>query len=298
MKTTVIVRTGNSAATLRAALDGLKRQEGVSFDLLVVDSGSTDDTLAIAAEHGARIIRIAPSDYFPGKVLNMAVAATDADLLVFHNSCAATVDGLALARLLAPFERPEVVATFARQLPWPDAEPWVERDYRATFPPAGPAPAWLPCSLVLAAMRRSAWEEHSFYTAAWGSEDVEWGTWARRNGRTVLYVPEARVLHSHNYRVRELYARRFIEGEADAFIQGGRHGLPTVARRIVAAIVRDAIHYLRRRKPLAFLGVPALRVAFHWGYYRGFQWGLHRLRSGNDDSGRGQELVLRNRPSR
>ena len=298
MNIAVIMRTRNSEKTLPQALRALYSQTRQDFTLHVVDSGSTDRTLEIVANYPAVVRHIESSSYYPGKVLNTAIQGTDADLLVFHNSCAVALVPQALDRLLAPFENARVCATFARQVPSRDAETWVRRDYQVSFPAHGPAPSWLPYSLPLAAMRRSAWEEHPFYTDAWGSEDVEWGYWAQRNGRQVAYVADAVVMHSHNYNPRELYARRFIEGEADAFIHGGSDTLAGFLKRTTGAIARDVVAYLRAGDILGIPRIPLLRLAFHWGYYRGRCWGALRARTRNTDTGRGQSLALQNRPQK
>src|SRR5207244_10368732 len=52
---TVLIRTFNSGKTLDQVMAALPLAEGDEF--LVVDSGSTDETLAIASRHGARVIQ-------------------------------------------------------------------------------------------------------------------------------------------------------------------------------------------------------------------------------------------------
>ena len=42
--------------------------------MLVLDSGSTDDTLAIARAHGARIYEMAPEDFDYSRSLNVGIA--------------------------------------------------------------------------------------------------------------------------------------------------------------------------------------------------------------------------------
>lgn len=292
MSVSIIMRSKNSAWVIDQALAALYSQTFRDFELLLVDSGSTDATLAVAERYPCRLVRIPPEGYFPGAVLNQAIRQASGDILVFQNSDVVPLSPQTLARLLAAFDDPTVDAAFGRQLPRPEAHGWVRRDYALSFPERAPAPTWMPYSLPLAAMRRSAWEAHPFYTDAWGSEDVEWGVWARRSGRVVRYVPDAVVMHSHNYSLRELYGRRFIEGEADAFIYGGDESMPKLARRTLGSTLKDAAYLLKSRDLFGLLAAPLRRAVAHYGYYRGHKHGEARLRKGDRDATFGQKIVL------
>ena len=57
----VVIPTKDGAATLPALLDALERQRvDVEVELVVVDSGSTDGTVALARERAHRLITIPP----------------------------------------------------------------------------------------------------------------------------------------------------------------------------------------------------------------------------------------------
>lgn len=291
-RVSVIMRTKNSDWVVAQALQALHSQTFRDFELLVVDSGSTDRTLEIVAQFPARLVRIEARDYYPGLVLNDAIARTAGELVVFVNSDSVCLSPHSLARLVAAFDEPDVMAAFGRQLPRPEADDWVRRDYACSFPERGAAPAWLPLSLPLAGLRRSAWEQQRFYTEAWGSEDSEWGWRARRRGWRVAYVPGAIVMHSHNYTLRQLYGRRFIEGEADAFIYGRHSGWWGAAAGAAADALRDAAWSLRRgHLGQALLAAPR-RAVGHWAYLQGHRLGTRRRLAGNHDASVGQLAVL------
>jgi glycosyltransferase involved in cell wall biosynthesis len=55
---TVTIPTYNSAATLRACLEGIAAQDHPKVETVVVDSHSADETLAIAQEAGARCLTV------------------------------------------------------------------------------------------------------------------------------------------------------------------------------------------------------------------------------------------------
>ncbi len=286
------MRSRNSERWIEAALGRLFDQSFRDFEVLVVDSGSTDATREIAARFPCRIIEIPAESYFPGRVLNRAIPETSGEVLVFQNSDCIPGHENALAALLEPLWEADAEAAFGRQTPRADAWPWVRRDYARAYPESGPAPDWLPLSLAFAAVRRSAWRERPFYELAWGSEDIEWGTWARKAGRKVVYVPAAEVEHSHNYTLRQLYGRRFIEGEADAFIQGGRDPWWRLAGRWVGATGRDVIEGCREGEWMDLIGAPARRWVYHWAYFRGHRHGQGRIRRHDADGGVGQRVVL------
>jgi len=289
---TIIMRTKNSAWVVGQALSALFSQTRRDFELLVVDSGSTDATLDIVGRYPCRLLRIEAREYFPGVVLNMAIREAKGSLIVFQNSDTVPLVPTALDQLVAPIEHGSADATFARQLPRPEAHTWVRRDYDVAFPATGDAPPWMAYSLPFAALTRAAWERHPFYEEAWGSEDTEWGSWARQNGLRVRYVPEALVMHSHNYTLRQLYGRRFIEGEADAFILRDRATLARFALRTGTSWARDALAHLAARDvPGLALALPR-RLVYHWAHLRGHRLGEQRRKSGDRDASVGQRVVL------
>lgn len=291
-RVSIIMRTKNSDWVVAQALAGLASQQYRDYELIVVDSGSTDRTLEIVKHYPCRLIEIEAQSYFPGAVLNRAAEEASGELLVFQNSDVVPLGTQALGRLVAAFDDPEVQAAFARQTPRPEAESWVRRDYDLSFPPAGEAPPWITLSLPFAAVRKDAWLEHPFYTDAWASEDTEWGVWARQEGLQVKYVPDAVVMHSHNYTLRQLYGRRFVEGEADAFIYGGRAKLLDVVRKASVATVRDWCWQMRQGAWSELPLTPLRRLVYQWAHYQGRRLGERRRDEHDKDASLGQAVIL------
>lgn len=292
MKVVVIMRTKNSDWVVDQALAGMFAQRDVSFTVTVVDSGSTDRTLELVRAFDVNLVQIEARAYYPGRVLNDAIAASDADVIVFQNSDVVPLHRHVLARLLAPFEDSSVVATYARQIPRPGADTWVRAEYARSFPDVGDAPAWIPYSLPLAAMRRSAWQRRPFSTDAWASEDSTWGARARAAGERVIYVPEAHVMHSHNYSLREIWGRRFVEGEADAYVHTQRASLVRELGRTAMSFARDVRDHVVARDFAGLARSPARRVAYHLAFLRGRRLGERRRAQGDTDASIGQAVVL------
>ncbi len=291
MMITILMRSRNSEATIQQALQALQQQTLRDYQLLVIDSSSTDRTREIAASFEAIIRTIPAQAYFPGKVLNEAMREIESEIVIFLNSDTVLSNPEALENLLKPFSDPNVAATYARQLPQIEAEPWVRKDYAASFP-AGEAPAWMEWSLPLAAMRRSVWQQRPFYELAWASEDTEWGHWAKQAGQRIVYVPEAQAIHSHNYTLKQLYGRKFVEGEADAFIYRKQVSFWHICRRIASSTFSDMRYYLKHKEWRGLCLLPFRRIVYYWAYYRGHKWGELRIARGDADASKGQQEVL------
>jgi rhamnosyltransferase len=291
-RVTVVMRSKNAEWVIGQALAGLFSQDYRDFELLVIDSGSTDRTLELLRAYPHRLIQIKPEDYYPGRVLNLGAENSKSELLVFQNSDSVPLHTTTLRRIVDAFDDPTVDAALGRQLPRPEADPWVRREYAESFPDADQTPPWITLSMVLAAMRRTAWEKHRFYDDAWGSEDTEWGHWARENGLRIKYVKDALVMHSHNYTLKQLYGRRFIEGEADAFIYRRPEGLAKMLYRIAGSSARDVLACLRERQWLELGEIPARRFVYHWGYLKGHRHGSRRIAEKDTDASVGQRTVL------
>ena len=84
---TVTIATRNRADALRTTLDSLRRQKlaGLSWQVIVVDNGSSDDTADVLASAGQNLPLTTLFEPSPGKnrALNAALDAATGDLLVF-----------------------------------------------------------------------------------------------------------------------------------------------------------------------------------------------------------------------
>lgn len=291
-RVSVIMRTKNADWVVGQALAALYSQTFTDFELIVVDSGSTDRTLDIVRHYPCDLVEISADNYFPGPVLNMAIERASGEIVVFQNSDVVQLDAGCLGRLVAAFDDDEVQAAFARQVPRPEAHAWVRRDYAQSFPSQGEAPPWMTFSLPFAAMRRNIWRDRPFYTEAWASEDSEWGHWARSTGHRIAYVPDAAVMHSHNYTLRQIFGRRFVEGEADAFIYQGKARLRSIVTRAISSATADMVYQLRRGYARELAVTPVRRLVYHLAHYKGHRLGERRRAKSLRDAGIGQRVVL------
>lgn len=132
----VVMRSKNEGHYVRQTIEAVRRQRGpYTARLTVIDSGSTDDSLAIFAELKVeRLIQI--ERYVAGAVLNQGMRETSGDWVVFLNADATPADDDWLVNLLAAAQAvPRAGAAFSRQLPRPDCQAVFAHDYDRCFGP-------------------------------------------------------------------------------------------------------------------------------------------------------------------
>lgn len=274
LRVDVVMRCRNEMPWADAALAAMREQRGVRAEVLVIDCGSTDGSRECAVRHGARVIDVEPEAYIPGAVLNMGMRETWGGIVAFINADAIALDPYALASLVEPLARdPRVAATYGRQVPRENADPWMRADTERAFGEEESSSVRNGAffSMAASAVRRSWWERLAFDESLRYSEDVDWTHRVRALGASVRYAPDARFEHSHNYDVRAQFRRRRGEGAADTQIFGlsDPSVLREAIRPLIGALLRDA-----RDGRVSARGI-ATRLAQASGYFvgraRGFE---------------------------
>jgi len=280
-KISIIVRTKDSSNIIDQTLKALYSQTFTNFDLIIVDSDSRDDTLDKCLKYKHTLMVITSDEYHPGKVLNSTVNKCNNKVVVFLNSDCVMLSPNTLQNLLDALEGENTVATYARQVSRPEALTWVRRDYEIAFP-EHESPQWMHFSLPLAAMKKEIWKETNFYTQAWASEDTKWAVDIKEKGYNIKYVKDALVMHSHNYNFQQLFNRRYVEGEADAYIYNHKISLLSSFRNYSGSVYNDCLFHLKVFDIKGLFKAIALRLVSHISYLRGNWYGMKRKKDNCD----------------
>lgn len=254
---TVAVLTYDGERYLDALLTAVERQDYPgAVEVLVIDSGSTDATLAIIASHpGVRLHQIPNSEFGHGRTRGLAAQLATGDIVAYltHDAVPATEGWL--SGLLEPLlDDPRIVAVLGKQIPRPDAPPVLKYDIRRVFERLGPdfgyhvvyddgtlsddgarnAAAFY--SDANSAARRSVLTGPVPYRDVPYAEDQQFGRDVLDAGMRKAYAPRGAVLHSNDVSFGTLPAR--IAADLTGLRSIGRH-VPVVRRRhAIAQAVR------------------------------------------------------------
>ena len=172
----IVMRSKNDIEYIEQTLKMLYRQEYKDFELISVDSGSTDGTFEIIKKYNRdTFYQIKPDDYIPGRVLNEAVKKCSGDIIVFNNSDCIAQNEQWLGNLLRPFDDNNIGAVYGRQIPRPNAHPLIIKDYERAFSDGSISSKWFHFfSLATSAIRKDLLEKWPFDETIKYSEDIEW----------------------------------------------------------------------------------------------------------------------------
>lgn len=244
----IIMRSFNDSGFIESTFKGILRQNYQDFEIVNVDSGSSDGTYDIVrAYNTGTVYQIRPEEYVPGLVLNTAISRSKGDIIVFNNSDCIPQNADWLENLIAPLSDPHVAATYGRQNPRPDAHPLVRKDHDRAFGDGSISSRWRHFfSLATSAVRKNVIVEHPFHPKIQYSEDIEWSYRMKQKGYALRYVPDAVVEHSHNYTIPQVRKRFYEEGRAEALIYGRKFRLfADFMRPCGMEILRDLVYLIK-----------------------------------------------------
>ena len=114
----IIMRSRNDGWALRNTLPAVRAQEYTNWELIVIDSGSTDGSVELIRRAlPAHFIQIAREAYNPGRVMNLGMRLARSDYGVFLNADATPQGPDWLRPLVNALFDPQVAAAFGRQVP-------------------------------------------------------------------------------------------------------------------------------------------------------------------------------------
>jgi rhamnosyltransferase len=263
MLASILVRTRNEAGRFRECLDAIFRQKQVAFEVLVLDSGSTDGTVDIARQYDVWLMHMPPEHFTYGYALNVGFEAASHPYLVALSGHSIPRHERWLANLLRHFEDPEVAGTSGPEVKSGEAEPSPARvELTAGTLFADPR---LGFSNFNSAIRRDAWKHLPFHERLPYGEDKEWAWRMLQASAKIVVDAEAAVLHEHHESPRDQWRRGWREACAQATWRGTRRYSLLTALRLGGV---RAFHELVRGRR-AFADV-AGAFAYYHGRYAGF----------------------------
>ena len=210
---TVIVRAKNEAPQIEQCLLGLRAQT-VPVEIVVVDSGSTDNTVEIAARYADQLARLGAEQFSFGRSLNHGASVASGDIHFALSAHCVPERGDWIARALAHYRDDSNVAGTFGALGCPDGTP-LTRPMACSWPGAGKDPYW-GFSNHASSWRACVWRRFKFDEEIEACEDREWSWRVMRAGYVLVADPLlfVRADHRRAAGARALFNRTRREARA------------------------------------------------------------------------------------
>lgn len=272
----VIVRCYNEREHIGKLLHGLFEQEQVDFEVILVDSGSTDGTLEVARQYPIEdIVYIDPEEFSFGRALNYGCEAASGEVCVFASAHVYPKRTDWLKKLLEKFEEDENLALVYGKQRGNDVTRFPEkRIFKRWFPDHDIDQQESPfCNNANCAIRREVWEDFKYDDQLTGLEDLDWAKRVQQAGYDISYASEATIIHVHDETPREIYNRYRREAIAHSEILPEQEfTFLDFIRALTKNVVLDYVAAVKNGKVReAFVDIPMFRFLQFWGTYRGFR---------------------------
>lgn len=270
----VVIRAYNEGSHLGRLLDGLAKQSVQPDEIIVVDSGSSDDTVAIALEHGCRVVNIAKDDFSFGRSLNYGCDAATGEILLIMSAHVYPIYDSYIEKMMIAFSKPGVAIAYGRQVGDDRTKFSESRIMLKWFPPESIWDQGHPFSNnANAAVLRTTWQQNRYDEELTGLEDLDFANRVIAAGERVAYVAEAPVVHVHEETwaiIRNRYKR-----EAVAYKRIMDEKAWPASKAVGLALVNIFSDYWHAARSMSLstnlLSIPRFRLAQFLGAWEGFR---------------------------
>ena len=262
-RVSIVIRALNESAHLPRLLSALQEQTRPPDEVVLVDSGSTDNSVSIAESYGASIVHIPPGDFTFGGALNIGCERAKGDILAFASAHVYPLDDQWIQRLVEPFDDPAVALSYGGQNGDPEGSFSERQLLLEWFPHVSDPNQTDPfCNNANCAVRRDVWERHPYDETLTGLEDIAFARQILAEDHRIAYVADARIVHVHNEHFKQTLNRYRREAMAYTEIFGRNDMAMTRASRLFVANVVSDLKAARAEGRLTSVAAHATKFRF------------------------------------
>lgn len=217
----VVIRAFNEAKFLPRCLRQIQSQQiDLPFEVILVDSGSSDETVAIAEAFSCKVVHIAQADFSFGRALNAGVMHSTYPIVVSISAHCIPAGKRWLERLVAPLLMGISHMAYGSHQAGRGSRSSEINYFREKFCLCSGLKTKPLLNNGNSAFLRHLWTTRAFNEELPAQEDLEFALWHMAHSQAKLYFcSQAKVLHYHNDRNKALFKRLYRELSVEFYLE-------------------------------------------------------------------------------
>ena len=271
----IIIRTYNEEKYLPYLLNSIRTQSLYDqTETIVVDSGSTDSTLAIANDYESEIINIEKRNFTFGRSLNLGCDKAKGKYLIIVSAHCIPINNYWIENLIYPLMEKISTYSYGRQIGSKETFFSESQIFNKYYPPiTNLFQKGYFCNNANSAIYKQEWEKYQFDETLTGLEDIDLAKKVFKDGGNISYISEACVYHCHKETWGQI-SRRF-ERESYALLKISPE--ITINKTKLIYFILSAIFFDFKKafsKKILFKNNNLIDIVFYrtfqfWGSYKG-----------------------------
>lgn len=215
----ILLRLKNEAKHVGSVMRALATQTFSDYEIVVVDSGSTDGTLDIVSAYPIKLVQIRPEQFSYGYALNVGAQHATGRYIVGLSGHSIPTGDRWLEHLIEACSPPWAAASYSRLVPYPGG-PWRYNLIYAYLYPSRWRRQFGQHAFHNASscVKADLWRRFAFDERLPACEDQDWGHRVRRLGYELVYEPRSAIYHAHDESIPR-YLERTLLREMPAFLR-------------------------------------------------------------------------------
>lgn len=211
----IIVRCLNEQKHLPKLFKMLTLQNFQDFEVILVDSGSTDKSIEIATKNGAKVCHIEKSQFSFGRALNLGCSYANGEILVIVSAHVYPVHDNWLNLIYSEFKNFSVGIVYGKQRAGSTNKFSEAELMKSWFPDKSNFDQTSPfCNNANCAVRKSIWDKQKYDEDLSGLEDINFAKQALKENWKIIYIHDALIIHIHDETWKQIFNRYYREAIA------------------------------------------------------------------------------------
>lgn len=270
----IIIRTYNEEEYIERLLISINKQKiNTNYELIIVDSESTDNTVKICKKYNTKIITIKKEDFTFGKSLNLGIKNSKGDVCVFISGHCIPYNEYWLDELVKPLKIKNVGLCYGKQI----------GNNRTKISEHVIFKKWFPnnnlgiqnnsfCNNANCSIKKEIWNKTKYDEHVTGLEDIVFGNEIMKRGWKLYYNYNSIVYHIHNEtykKIRNRYKRESIT--YSSLYKYEKFNFFHFIKYTIRNIVID-LKFIEKYKLKYIISIILFRINQFYGTYMGYKY--------------------------